>query len=160
MIGRTPGGYEIGAWILKARPDVWDIAGWLRSDEPAGSWRLADSGRVELLAPGQRCFLWITGPASARLTPGVWAAGEITGVVEHRDGDLDDPRWTDHDAQRQSRPFVPVDLTRLAEPIPRAELRHDPRFAMAEILRAPRVGNPVVVTPEELDVLDEWLDGP
>ena len=157
-IGRTPGGYEIAAWILKARPDVWDIAGWLASDEPADSWRLAESPRVDLLAPGQRCFLWITGPASARLTPGIWAAGTVTGDVVWRDGDLDDPRWTDREAQRQTRPFVPVILERLDAMIPRSELREDPRFAMAEILRAPRVGNPVVVTPGELDVLDEWLD--
>src|SRR4051794_24674199 len=42
VIGRTPGGLDIGAWIFKARPDMWDIGGWLASDEPAGSWRLAD----------------------------------------------------------------------------------------------------------------------
>ena len=37
------------------------------------------------------------------------------------------------------------------------ELRADPRFSRSEILRAPRVGNPVVVSPGELAVLDEWL---
>jgi EVE domain len=158
VIGRTPGGHDIGAWILKARPDMWDIAGWLAGDEPAGSWRLADGPRVDLLAPGQRCFLWVTGTANARLTPGVWAAGVITGEVFVQAGDLDDPRWTDRVAQRQERPFVPLDLDRLTGPIPRAELRADPRFAMSEILRAPRVGNPVVVTPAELEVLDEWLE--
>ena len=158
LIGRTSGGYDIGAWILKARPDMWDIAGWLAGDEPAGSWRLADGPRVDLLAPGQRCFLWVTGPARARLTPGVWATGTITGEVFVQAGDLDDPRWTDRQAQRQERPFVPVELERFTEPISRTELRADPRFALSEILRAPRVGNPVVVTPGELAVLDEWLD--
>ena len=74
-------------------------------------------------------------------------------------GDLDDPRWTDREAQRQERPFVPVELSVLAEPIPRAELRADPRFSQSEILRAPRVGNPVVLSPGELTVLDEWLEG-
>jgi hypothetical protein len=157
VIGRTPGGAAIAAWILKARPDMWDIAGWLRSDEPAGSWRLAESPRVDLLAPGQRCFLWVTGPAGARLTPGIWAAGTVTGEVFEQAGDPDDPRWTDLEAQRQTRPFVPVDLERLSEPIARSELRDDPRFSMSEILRAPRVGNPVVLTPGELAVLDEWL---
>jgi hypothetical protein len=158
-IGRTPGGHDIAAWILKARPDLWDVADWLAGDEPAGSWRLADGPRVDLLASGQRCFLWVTGPAGARLRPGIWAAGRITGEVFVQAGDLDDPRWTDRDAQRQERPFVPLTLDRLVEPIPRSELRADPRFAGSEILRAPRVGNPLVVTPAELDVLDEWLDG-
>jgi hypothetical protein len=157
VIGRTPGERNIAAWILKARPDLWDIAGWLRSDEPVGSWRLAEGPRVDLLAPGQRCFLWITGAAGARLTPGIWAWGSITGAVFGQSGDLDDPRWIDRVAQRQVRPFVPVHLERLSEPIPRSELRDDPRFALSEILRAPRVGNPVVVTPGELAVLDEWL---
>jgi len=158
LIGRTPGGHDIAAWIFKARPDLWDIASWLATDEPAGSWRMADGPRVELMAPGQRCFLWITGPARARPTPGVWAAGRITGEVFVQAGDLDDPRWTDRQAQRQERPFVPIDLDRFTEPIRRDELRADPRFAMSEILRAPRVGNPVVLTPSELDVLDEHLE--
>ena len=158
VIGRTPGGHDIAAWIFKARPDLWDIESWLASDEPADSWRMADGPRVDLLAPGQRCFLWVTGAARARLTPGIWAAGRITGDVFVQAGDHDDARWTDREAQRQERPFVPVELDRLVEPIPRVELRADPRFSTSEILRAPRVGNPVVLTPGELAVLDEWLD--
>ena len=158
-IATTPGGVDIAAWIFKARPDMWDIADWLGSGEPIGSWRLADGPRVGLLAPGQRCFLWVTGPAGARTTPGIWAWGTVTGPVFDQAGDLDDARWTDRDAQLQERPFVPIELTVLAEPIPRVELRADPRFAGCEILRAPRVGNPVVVSPDELAVLDEWLHG-
>jgi hypothetical protein len=64
----------------------------------------------------------------------------------------------DRAAQREERPFAPVELTVLADPIPRSELRLDPRFSQTEILRAPRVGNPVVLSPGELEVLDEWLD--
>ena len=157
-IGITPGGIEIAAWIFKARPDMWDVEDWLRSGEPAGSWRMADGPRVALVAPGQRCFLWVTGPAGGRPTPGIWAWGTVTGEVFDQTGDMDDPRWTDRAAQRQERPFAPVELTVLSEPIPRAELRLDPRFAGCEILRAPRVGNPVVVSPGELEALDEWLD--
>ena len=88
----------------------------------------------------------------------IWAWGTVTGEVFDQTGDMDDPRWTDRAAQRQERPFAPVELTVLSEPIPRAELRLDPRFAGCEILRAPRVGNPVVVSPGELEALDEWLD--
>src|SRR3954452_16031929 len=50
-IGRTPGGHDIAAWIFKARRDLWDIGSWLASNEPVGSWRLADGPRVDLLAP-------------------------------------------------------------------------------------------------------------
>jgi hypothetical protein len=158
-IGTTPGGVEIAAWILKARPDMWDVGDWLSSGEQARSWRLADGPRVGLMAPGQRCFLWVTGPAAAPTTPGIWAWGTVTGEVFDRAGDPDDVRWTDRDAQRQERPCVPVELTVLAEPIRRSDLRDDPRFTGCEILRAPRVGNPVVVSPGELAVLDEWLEG-
>jgi hypothetical protein len=41
--------------------------------------------------------------------------------------------------------------------IPRSELRSDTRFARAEVLRVPRMGNPLVLTPPEVAAIDEHL---
>ena len=76
------------------------------------------SYRLGLMAPGQPCLLWRSG----RHDPGVHALGVLTG--EPRDG------------------VVPVRFTRLAEPVPRAELVADRVFGEAEVIRMPAGSNP------------------
>lgn len=55
------------------------------------------------------------------------------------------------------RPRVGLALAALAAPIPRAVLRADPRTARMEVLRAPQMGNPSVVTPAEFAVIAAML---
>ena len=150
---RLRDGTEVAAWMFKANPDVWDVLAFLASGVDVDSWRMAPSYRVDLIEPGHPCVLWVTGPRGARHTPGVWAIGEITGEPFDDVGDPDDPLWIDLGAQRQVRPFVEVSMQVLAEPIPRQELAAEPGFAGAEILTRPRMGSPLAVTPEELDVI-------
>jgi hypothetical protein len=54
--GRSPGGcpFKVGGWVP-----------------------LRGTYRLELMAPGQRCFLWLSG----RVEPGMYAIGALTGVV-------------------------------------------------------------------------------
>ena len=146
-------GTPIGAWLFKANPDVWDILEFLRSGAAVDHWRMTPSYRVDLVAPGQPAVLWVTGPATAPYIPGVWAIGQITGEVEEDVGDPDDDLWRDRGAQRQVRPYVEMHLEPLAEPISRFDLAGDPRFAEAEILRRPRMGNPVALRPVELEAI-------
>jgi hypothetical protein len=146
-------GTPIGAWLFKANPEVWDILGFLRGGAAIDQWRMAHSYRVELIAPGQPAVLWVTGPATASYTPGVWAIGTITGEVGEDVGDPDDDLWRDHGAQRQVRPYVDMHLEPLTEPIGRVDLAADPRFVEAEILRRPRMGNPVALRPVEFDAI-------
>ncbi len=117
------------------------------------TWRMAPSYRVDLVAPGQRCALWVTGAASAAHVSGVWALGRITGEPFLDTGDPADTAWRDLSAARQVRPYVAVDLTVLDEPVDRRVLRDDPRFAGAEILRRPRMGSPIALSPGEWDAL-------
>lgn len=152
-------GTPVGAWLFKANPAVWDVLTFLRSGAEVDSWRMAPSYRVGLIQPGQPAVLWVTGAANAAHTPGVWAMGEICGEVFEDVGDPDDLLWRDRSAQRQVRPFVEVLLKPLPIPIPRTELRSDPRFAEAEIIRRPRMGNPVALRPIELDVIVDLADG-
>ena len=76
------------------------------------------SYRLGLMAPGQPCLLWRSGRHDA----GVHALGVLTGA----------PRVG----------AVPVRLTPLAEPVPRAELVEDPVFGQAEVIRMPAGSNP------------------
>ena len=141
-------GTPVGAWVLKARPSLWDIGEALRQGVELDWWRLAPSYRVELVRPGQPCVMWVTrGDATTR--SGIWAVGEITGEPVDDTGDPDDPLWLDHDAQRQVRPRIPVRLEVLERPVLREELLDHPDLVRTEILRVPRIGNPAALTPQE-----------
>jgi hypothetical protein len=139
--------------MFKANPDVWDVLAFLETGVDVDSWRMAPSYRVDLIEPGHPCVLWVTGPRRARHTPGVWAIGEITGEPFEDVGDVDDPLWIDLGAAHQVRPFVEVSMQVLDEPVPRAELAAEPMFAEAEILKSPRMGSPLALTTEELDIV-------
>jgi hypothetical protein len=114
-----------------------DIACWLLKtsqppDEFAPSWApgtvrrltrcVRRSYRLGLMVPGQPCVLWVSG----RRRPGVHAVGTLAAPVTEDD----------------SGPVVPVSLTLLAEPVPRAELLLDRAALDAEVLRMPAGSNP------------------
>ncbi|MCO1659564.1 hypothetical protein [Pseudonocardia humida] len=138
---------------LTARPrlGVADIGAWLFTCNPRefGELDAVDgfcarpSYRVGLVRPGQPAVLWVSGPEGAAPAPGIWMVGRTTGAVRDGDG---------------RRPRVGLALRALAEPVARAELRADPRTARMEVLRAPQMGNPSVVTPAELAAIAELVD--
>jgi hypothetical protein len=80
------------------------------------------SYRLDLMAPGQPCLLWVSG----RSKPGVHALGSLTGAPREADGG----------------PVVPVEFTLLPAPLPRAALLADPVMRDAEVLRMPAGSNP------------------
>jgi hypothetical protein len=140
---RTASGVEIGGWLLKANPEVWDVIGHLAAGRVIDGWGVADGYRADLMTPGDRCFVWVTGPRGARWTPGIWAAGVVTAR----------PVPT-----RESRRLrVGLEVHGLDPLVPRSELRSDPRFAGAEVLRVPRMGNPLILTLGEVAAVDDHL---
>jgi hypothetical protein len=157
-VRRLRDGRVVGGWLLKASPTVWDLPAFLAAGGRLDHWRLTDSYRLDLVAPGDRCVLWMTGPHGATPTPGLWALGTIRGRPELRGEGDDDGFWETETERRKPRAIVPIRLRVLKEPIPRRAFVDDPRFADAEIRRAPRVGNPVALTPDELAVIDEIVD--
>jgi len=96
------------------------------------------SYRLELLAAGQPCLLWLSGPT----LPGVHALGTI-----------EEPVSTDDDG-----PVVPVRLVLLAEPVPRGELLVDPRMRSAEVLRMPAGSNPSWLSAEQFGAVLDRAD--
>ena len=57
---------------------MWDVLGHLAAGRVIDSWGVAQGYRADLMAPGDRCFVWVTGPRGASWTPGIWAAGVVT----------------------------------------------------------------------------------
>jgi predicted RNA-binding protein with PUA-like domain len=149
-------GTPVGAWLLKANPAVWDVGAFLASGAAVDRWRLARSYRCDLMAPGHPVVLWVTSGDPGR-RPGVWGVGEVIGVAEDDVGEPDDPLWRDRAAQRQVRPYVEVRLDVLSEPVGADEVRGVPVLAGMELFRAPRMGSPVALTPQEWDALGGLL---
>ena len=121
--------------LKSTRPPAAIDAGWRPGDARSLTRCVRRSYRLELMAPGQPCLLWLSG----RDRPGVHALGAITGDVED---DADGPT-------------VPVRLILLPEPVARADLLGDPRMRDAEVLRMPAGSNPSWLSPSQFDaVLD------
>ena len=116
----------LGAWLLKCH-------GGTRP--PVRQWCVQPSYRTELMAAGQPVVFWVSGDRR-RLTPGIWALGELTGPPV-----LDPPG-----EHRKLR--VPLTLHWLDENarFPRDALLADDRLATLEVLRQPQASNPSFVT--------------
>lgn len=131
---------DVAGWLLKSTrpPDVID-PGWAPGGQRDLTRCVRRSYRLDLVVPGQAVVLWVSG----RVLPGVHALGTVTGPVRPGDGPDDD------------QPVLPVRLTRLAAPVERGELLHDPRFRDAEVLRMPAGSNPSWLTAAQLGVVLE-----
>jgi hypothetical protein len=114
---------DVACWLLKSSlPPEVVAPGWVPGASRDLDRCVRRSYRLELMAAGQPCLLWLSG----RDRPGVHAIGVLTaGVTGTGDG-----------------PVVAVRLTRLQKPIDRAELLADPVARGAEVLRMPAGSNP------------------
>ncbi len=121
MARLSPG--DVACWVLKSSRPPADLSpGWAAPAARRLDRCVRRSYRLGLMAAGQPCLLWLSG----RDRPGVHALGEIAGDVD----------------ERTDGPAVPVRLTLLDAPIPRADLLADPRMRDAEVLRMPAGSNP------------------
>jgi hypothetical protein len=132
---RLSGG-DVACWLLKtSRPPAELAPGW-----PAGTSRTLDrclrpSYRLGLMAPGQRCLLWLSGRHA-----GVHAIGTVV--------EAPDPAGP---------PSVTVALRLLAEPVPRTELLGT-AFRTAEVIRMPAGSNPSWLDHRQLAAVLDHLD--
>ena len=122
-MGRLGAG-DVACWVLKtSRPPSQLVPGWAPGAAYSLTRCVRSSYRLDLMAPGQPCLLWLSG----RHSPGVHALGTLDSAV-----------GTDDDGA----PVVGVRLTLLPDPVARAELLADPRLQDAEVLRMPAGSNP------------------
>ncbi|MFQ1001228.1 hypothetical protein [Modestobacter sp. SSW1-42] len=121
---------DVACWVIKSsRPPGEVLPGWLPGATAELDRCVRPSYRLELVRAGQPVLLWVSG----RDRPGVQALGEVAGPVRDTDGG----------------PAVLVRLTRLAEPVDRAELLADPAARDAEVLRMPAGSNPSWLSAEQ-----------
>ena len=114
---------DIACWVIKSAVPTAHLApGWRPGTARSMTRCVRPSYRLDLMAAGQPCLLWVSG----RSDPGVHALGSLAAAPHGADGG----------------PVVPVDLTLLADPLPRAVLLADPVIREAEVLRMPAGSNP------------------
>ncbi|MDX1512015.1 MAG: hypothetical protein R3249_11750 [Nitriliruptorales bacterium] len=142
---------ELGAWVVKANPALWDVHAARLAGEPLDRWRLTESYRLDLVQPGDRLVVWATrGPAGADV--GFLAEATVAGPLELDVGGSDWTRAVDREAVR---PHVPLAHTRWwPEAVTIEDCRTDPVLRHIEVLRAPRVGNPSWLTVRQVAALD------
>jgi hypothetical protein len=114
---------DIACWVFKSAVPTAQLAPSWRPGAARSMTRcVRPSYRLNLMTAGQPCLLWVSG----RSDPGVHALGLLTGTPGVADGG----------------PVVPVELTLLSDPLPRAALLADPVTRDAEVLRMPAGSNP------------------
>ncbi|WP_239118380.1 hypothetical protein [Paractinoplanes ferrugineus] len=135
---------DLGAWLLKANGETSDIAEVAGRREPVRRWCVRAGYRARLMAAGQPVVLWVSGDRR-RVTPGVWAVGELGGPAAVMDGKL----------------RVPLELRWLTEEqrVHRDLVRSDEGLAALEVLRQPQAANPSFVSTEQMAVLRTYLPG-
>jgi hypothetical protein len=133
---------NLGAWLVKRNPDTG-------SELPRAGGEVVESlcvvpgYRSDLMAPGDRVILWVSGNGR-RMTRGIWGLGHVTGPVEVA-GKL----------------AVPVAIDVLEEPLPAGEILAA-GITDLEVHRMPQGSNPSWVSKEQLarllPLLPPWPD--
>jgi hypothetical protein len=132
---------DVGAWLFTCRPG--EFVELRRAGAAVDGFCGHPTYRLDLIATGQPAVLWVSGSGSAAPRPGIWMIGRVTGEVD-RD---------------RARPRIGLALDPLPDALPREVLRADPRTARLEVLRAPQMSNPSVVSPAEWAAITELLGG-
>jgi predicted RNA-binding protein with PUA-like domain len=143
-------------WLFQGNPARWRIHDYLRDnpDEDFTDWDWSIARYRDEIRVGDGAVLWLSGPDSSR---GVYAVGRIT--EEAAEGPSDSPYWTSPSDRGRMRWYVQMsfDQVLFSSPILARDLRADPRFAHASILRMPRGGNPHELSAEEWTAILDQL---
>jgi hypothetical protein len=124
---------DVASWLLKtAQPPDAVSPGWSVGEQRVLRRCVRRSYRLDLMAPGDRCVLWLSGPRQ----PGVHAVGRLVSAPAD-------------DAQVEG-PTVAVELELLPRPVLRNQLREQRAFARAEVVRMAAGSNPSYLTSDQL----------
>ena len=157
-------GGDLGGWAIKCDPfniyDLTDPASGLwnqRLQQPVDldvEWSLGRTYRAAAVAPGDRCFFWVSGDVSSTWVSGIWGDCKVTGTA--RNGRGGGP-WIDGVKKRQKVPYLPVRIGFLPRPIPKTVVRSPPGLIMSELVRTPNRTNPVALTVDEVAEIDRLI---
>lgn len=141
---------DIGAWVIKANPSIWDVHAVIEDGAPLNSYRLYDTYRLDLLREGDLVLVWITRDGDR--PNGFLGHAFLDGPPELGRGGGE--YWTDEDERDAFRPYVPLrGSVWWSGGVDIGECQADPALGDLEVLRAPMISSPSYVTPEQLSRL-------
>lgn len=132
-------------WIFQGNPNRFEVMALLEAQEPIDAWSI--TRHIGDLKPGDRAALWVSGAKA-----GIYVLGVVTAPpFEEVAGD----GWPEDD-QGSVMTFASVLLDDfLTDPITKAELAADARFAAARIITQPQAGNPFLTTDEHWAAIED-----
>lgn len=142
-----------GAWVLKCDPQIWDLPAFLADgNSQVSDWSVYDheSQRARAMKPGEPVVFWVSGP-QRDYPSGVWAAATITSPV-HED-DPSNEYWLVEGATH----YVGINVTLESLLVPREVIKNDPVLARSELIRAPFMSNPAMLTADEWNAMQAHL---
>jgi hypothetical protein len=155
-MARTVAREQLGAWLLKANPAVWDLRGFLDTGERRlTSWAVQPGYRSALMHPGDRVLFWVSGDGRSGFDRGIWGLGTVTAPAESWQ-ESEQGFWTDEGSRQGLRARVEVDIALLEDPVPAAELRAA-GIEDLEVQRQPFGANPSFVSTAQLERLADLL---
>ena len=148
---RTDKNADVTHWLLQCSPRVWDVFEWWEnSDGELDDWTVAR--HLNRINKGDTFAFWIGGTHA-----GIYAVGNVTGPPKLY-GRVTGGYWKT--PPRADQHLVPLKVTRYLfdEPILKSMLIHDRDFADALIIRMPRAGNPIELTPKQWQAIVRRID--
>lgn len=147
----TRGGTPIGGWLLKSGPTE------LASLNDAGlvwTWPLNDSYRVELMEPGQPVFMWLSGDGDGQHDGLIGAGVVATWTSEDDFGSLSGSDAGETDAgAAEAQVAAGLWIERLSTPVALEHITAQGALSGMEVLTSPQMGNPLVLTPDEVNAI-------
>lgn len=118
---------NLGAWLLRCNPDVWDLPRAIAEGYSSiVSWTVAHNYRSRMMAEGQPVLLWASGNGR-RIPRGIWGLGHVTGPAQDYVPEDLDPAdagyWLDKKAEAAADNRVLVDIPLLTSPVTDADLK-------------------------------------
>lgn len=144
---------DVGAWVVKANPQMWDVHAAIGRDESLPGYRLYPSYRIDLVEPGDRVLIWATQDRARKLPAGFVGEAIVDGLPENGRGTGD--LWRDRSEKVKIRPYLGLrETVWWDQPVDVGACRADPVLSGLEVIRVPQLGNPNYATPEQVAALD------
>lgn len=145
---------NLGAWVLKCNPEVWDLATFVElGGDTILDWSVAQNYRSDLMRKGDPVVFWVVGPRNGLITyRGLWGVGRLTGTPQwDPSGPLDPANslWLDKEKEGEHEYGVLTQIPLLHHPIPADVIAAEPVLKDCEIFRVQQIANPSFLTKEE-----------
>lgn len=151
---------NLGAWLLRCNPKIWDLAGFIDDGETAiGNWSVVDNYRSRMMSPGDRVVFWVTGQEK-QFQRGIWGTGHVTGPTHDAIPRALDPGeidyWLSEAARMGVENYADVDIALFETGITDLELKAA-GINDLEVQLQPQGSNPSWISTHQLARLEAVL---